>query len=137
MADYACALLIQDGMLLLGRRAPFRKTYADKWDVIGGKVEEGESLEDALIREPKEEIGIRPIANAAFDIVADVRLNPSSPPRYHYFLVTKWQGDPAICNHEHSDLRWFSFEDAAALPDLALPDYVDLFQRLSFAVSGP
>ncbi len=131
MTDYACALIIQDGKLLLGRRALYRKTYADKWDVIGGKVEPGENLEEALIRELGEEIGISPLNSSAFDVISDTGRDPKSPPKYHYFLVTRWQGTPSICNHEHSELQWFPFEEAAALPDLAIQEYAALFIRLS------
>lgn len=39
MNTYACALIVQDDKILLGRRAHFRATYVNFWDVIGGKIE--------------------------------------------------------------------------------------------------
>lgn len=51
MNTYACALIVQDNKILLGRRAHFRATYANCWDVIGGKVESGETPKPTLIRE--------------------------------------------------------------------------------------
>lgn len=136
MTDYACALILKEGRLLLGRRAPYRKTYPSKWDVVGGKVEAGEGFEAALTRELGEEIGITPLRPQFFESLADRHLDPAAPPLYHYYLVEDWQGTPAICNHEHSDLQWFPFAEAAALPDLALPEYADLFSRLSFTGAG-
>ena len=48
--------------------------------------------------------------------------------------MTQWQGGPpAIRNHEHSDLRWFTVEEACALPNLAIPDYPALFRGLGLA----
>lgn len=57
MPDYACAILLQRGRILLGLRVPHRRAYANKWDVLGGKVESGETVEMALAREPGAEIG--------------------------------------------------------------------------------
>ncbi len=34
-----------------------------------------------------------------------------------------------MTNHEHTELAWFSIEQACALPDLALVEYVDVFRR--------
>ena len=130
MADYACALIVRDDRLLLGRRARYRKTYPGRWDVIGGRVEQGESFEAALTRELSEEIGITPRNPAFHCTLADTHLSAAAPPLYHYYLVGDWQGSPAICNHEHTELQWFFFTQAAALPDLALPEYTSLFTRL-------
>ena len=41
MRHYACALLLRDGRILLGKRSPHRRAYANKWDVIGGLVAGG------------------------------------------------------------------------------------------------
>ena len=58
--DYACALLVRAGRLLLGLRAPERRLYPSRWDVLGGRVEPGETLAQALSRELGEELGIDP-----------------------------------------------------------------------------
>jgi 8-oxo-dGTP diphosphatase len=46
------------------------------------------------------------------------------------FLVDAWSGEPAISNDEHSELGWFTPSEAAALDDLAAPEYRDLFATL-------
>jgi 8-oxo-dGTP pyrophosphatase MutT (NUDIX family) len=52
------ALLVDEqGRLLLGLRSADKQSWPSHWDVIGGKVEPGESLEGALVRELQEEIG--------------------------------------------------------------------------------
>nr|WP_299505842.1 8-oxo-dGTP diphosphatase MutT [uncultured Rhizobium sp.] len=53
----ACALIDADGRVLLAQR-PEGKTMAGLWEFPGGKVEAGETPEQALIRELREEIGI-------------------------------------------------------------------------------
>jgi 8-oxo-dGTP diphosphatase len=54
-----CALIIRDGCVLLERRAPAGIKGLDMmWDLPGGKVENGESPRNALIREIREELGV-------------------------------------------------------------------------------
>ncbi|MTI18265.1 8-oxo-dGTP diphosphatase MutT [Rhodobacteraceae bacterium RKSG542] len=53
----ACALIDADGRILLAQR-PEGKSLAGFWEFPGGKVENGETLEDTLIRELSEELGI-------------------------------------------------------------------------------
>ncbi len=53
----ACALIDADGRILLAQR-PEGKNLAGLWEFPGGKVESGETPEDALIRELQEELGI-------------------------------------------------------------------------------
>ncbi len=131
MNHYACALLLRDGRLLLGRRAPHRKSYANRWDVIGGRVEEGENLAEALARELGEEIGITPTQWSPLRQIADSGPEARGDATYHMFAVTAWTGgEPRLANHEHTELAWFTVEDACALPDLALPAYRDLFRAL-------
>ena len=129
-SDYACALIVQEGKILLGQRAAFRKTYPGKWDVIGGKVETGESLETALVRECGEEIGIVPTDFTFAEALVDHALPVNSPPTYHFFLVTGWTGGaPRMVHHEHSDMRWFTAEEVTGLKGLAHADYPGILSR--------
>ncbi len=53
----AVALFIRDGRIYIQRRPP-NGLFAGMWEFPGGKVEEGESAADALVRECREELGV-------------------------------------------------------------------------------
>lgn len=52
------AALIRQGEKFMIFQRPEKKTRAFQWEFVGGKVEAGETLEEALIRECREEIGV-------------------------------------------------------------------------------
>jgi len=55
----ASGLLVDsDNRLLLGLRASWKRVAPARWDAIGGHVEDGESIEAALVREINEEVGV-------------------------------------------------------------------------------
>lgn len=131
MREVACALLVRDGRLLLGRRSPRRKSYPDCWDVIGGHLEAGESREQALVREVREEVGLTPTRSRQVGELPEPRPELYGSARLHFFAVTAWRGgEPALLGDEHTELRWFEVEAACALPDLAASGYHAIFRRL-------
>jgi 8-oxo-dGTP diphosphatase len=123
------ALLVRNGCVLLARRAPDRKAYPSLWSFLGGHVEPGETLEHALIRESREEIGITPIRFVAHGTIADPN-EVADPATYHMFLVTVWDGEPRLIGDEHTSLRWLAFDTAPNMKGLALEDYRPLLRAL-------
>jgi 8-oxo-dGTP diphosphatase len=113
-----------DDRVLLGLRAPSKKVWPCYWDTIGGHVERGESLENALIREVQEEVGVTP---TEFRLIAAVR--ERQPDLYgdalhHIYAVTNWRGgDPTNVCDEHTDLRWFSINEMRQLTNIVDLDY--------------
>jgi 8-oxo-dGTP diphosphatase len=128
-------LLLADGKVLLARRSSGRKAYPGLWSFPGGHVEVGENLEEALVREMREELGIVPIVFEALDLIADPNAPATNPATYHMYGVTRWQGEPIIRDNEHTELGWFQREIAARLPDLALEEYRPLL--LGLGASAP
>lgn len=57
MTQVVAALIRKDNKFMIFQR-PESKTRAFQWEFVGGKVEPGETLEEALIRECREEIGV-------------------------------------------------------------------------------
>jgi mutator protein MutT len=134
MKHIACAILLRDGCILLGRRTPQRRSYPDCWDLLGGHLEAGETPEQALIREVQEEAGVVPAHYKLLTTLADPDSARNGTARYHVFVVTGWTGgEPRMQGDEHSELRWIPIDEAARLPDLAIGAYRRLFLSLSSA----
>lgn len=55
----ACALIDPDGRILMCQR-PQGKAHAGLWEFPGGKIEVGETPEEAIVRELREELGVEP-----------------------------------------------------------------------------
>ena len=96
-------LLLDDGSFLLADR-PAGKPYAGYWEFPGGKIEPGESLEQALRRELREELGIE-IEHAPFwrSCLVDY---PHARVELQFCKVRRWRGDPRPC--EGQRLAWQS-----------------------------
>lgn len=120
----AVGVLVRDGQVLLVHRIPGRRWYPDCWDFVGGHIEAGESAQDAIRRECREEIGVditalEPIETAFEDPTIEM----------HGFVVTSWRGEPSNCApDEHDDLRWFGLDELAGLA-LADPGAVEVIRR--------
>ena len=111
----ATAALVRDGRVLLGHRHPQRRWYPDCCDLIGGHVEQGETAEEAVRRECREELGVEIEVAVPIDIgFSDPNLTMTA------FVVTRWRGEPTNAEpDEHDDLRWFTPEE---IDDLTLAD---------------
>jgi 8-oxo-dGTP diphosphatase len=121
----AGGMIVRDGRVLLGRRAAHRRVCPNTWDLIGGHLEPGESLEQALARELGEEIGITPTAFYRLAMI-DFTEEAGAPVHFHVFRVDAFDGEPRLLDDEHTQLRWFDLAEAADLPDLASPRYRSL-----------
>ena len=99
----ACALIDADNRVLLAQR-PEGKSMAGLWEFPGGKVEEGETPEVAVIRELHEELGITvpPSCLAPFVFASH------EYEKFHLlmplFLCRKWQGQ--VTPKENQQLTW-------------------------------
>jgi 8-oxo-dGTP diphosphatase len=115
MTVVAAALADADGRVLLQQRPPGR-AMADLWEFPGGKVEEGERPEAALVRELREELGI---AVAEADLVPACFASAPLGERHMIlllYLCRRWQREPRPL--DASALRW---EEPADMRALAMP----------------
>ncbi len=110
----ATALLVREGRVLLGKRTS-RIRFAGMWDAFGGHLEAGESPEEALRRELREELAIEITLARFLRVYEDVDPTSGQTFRHHLFLVTGWDGEPGIANEEHSEIRWCRPEEVSEL----------------------
>jgi 8-oxo-dGTP diphosphatase len=102
ITEVVAAVLTQpDGRVLLARRPP-DKVYAGYWEFPGGKVEPGETLQAALVRELHEELGV--VANPSCRWITRVFEYPHATVRLNFFRVFEWQGEPHP--HEGQVFSW-------------------------------
>jgi 8-oxo-dGTP diphosphatase len=124
----ACALIDAGGRILIAQR-PAGKSMAGLWEFPGGKIEPGESPEEAVIREMREELGVT---------IAAKDLNPfafasHAYPDFHLlmplFVCRVWAGAPHP--HEGQVIAWVSPTDLAnyPMPPADLP-LIPAFQKL-------
>lgn len=111
----AVALIDADGRVLLARR-PKGKSMAGLWEFPGGKVEQGETPEVALIRELKEELGIDTWASC----LAPLTFASHAYPDFHLlmplFACRRWHGTARP--NEGQELAWVR---AGHLKDYPMP----------------
>jgi 8-oxo-dGTP diphosphatase len=109
----AVALIDVDGRILLAQR-PEGKAMAGLWEFPGGKVEEGETPEQALIRELQEEIGIDTWASC----LAPLTFASHSYEEFHLlmplFACRKWEGAPR--GKEGQTLKWVRVNELRDYP---------------------
>jgi 8-oxo-dGTP diphosphatase len=109
----ACALIDPDTRILLARR-PEGKKMAGLWEFPGGKLDPGETPEQALIRELKEELDIDVAANC----LAPFTFASHEYARFHLlmplFLCRKWKGSPNP--REGQTLAWVRPDQLASYP---------------------
>jgi 8-oxo-dGTP diphosphatase len=99
----ACALVDPDRRVLIAQR-PEGKQFAGLWEFPGGKLEDGETPEEALIRELTEELGI----STKSACLAPLSFVSHTYENFHLlmplYVCRKWQGTPQA--REHAALKW-------------------------------
>ena len=109
----AVALIDVDGRVLLARR-PEGKSLAGLWEFPGGKVEEGETPEAALIRELREELGIETWNSC----LAPLTFASHGYEDFHLlmplFACRRWEGVPNP--REGQSLKWVRAADLRSYP---------------------
>ena len=103
MLDVVAALIWNEDKFLICQR-PATKARALMWEFVGGKVEKGETKEEALIRECKEELGIT--LNVGDIFMEVIHEYPDITIRLTLFNATIAAGIPQML--EHNDIKWIT-----------------------------
>ncbi|MEM7072092.1 MAG: (deoxy)nucleoside triphosphate pyrophosphohydrolase [Pseudomonadota bacterium] len=112
----AGALIDIDGRLLVAKRPP-GKEMAGQWEFPGGKIEPGETPEQALIRELQEELAVRTQTNCLAPVTFASHRYPASHVLVLLFVCRIWQGDARPLLGQ--SLRWLAINELNSLDLLA------------------
>ena len=123
MTDVVAALIWRGDRFLACQR-PANKARALLWEFVGGKVEPGETKEQALIRECREELDIELAVGELFMEV--VHEYPDLTVRLSLFNATIASGTPKKL--EHNDLRWITVSEIDELEFCPADD--EILERL-------
>ena len=111
----ACALVDADRRVLIAQR-PAGKPMAGLWEFPGGKVENGETPEDAVIRELEEELSVK----VTKPCLAPLSFTTHSYQEFHIlmplFICRRWEGIPVA--REAQAIKWVR---ANRLRDFPMP----------------
>ena len=104
MIRVAAGILSRDGRILICRRAG-QDAFAGKWEFPGGKLKEGESPQEALVRELEEELDIQ-VAGESLRWIETVRHAYANGPHVelHFFAVPRFEGEPV--NRSFGAMQW-------------------------------
>ena len=105
------AALIWEGDRFLACQRPAHKARGLLWEFVGGKVEPGETAEQALIRECREELDVTVAPRDVFMTV--IHEYPDLTVRLILFNAVIAAGTPKLL--EHNDLRWITVNEIDTL----------------------
>jgi len=117
VVEVAAAILLRQserGTEYLLAQRPEGKVYAGYWEFPGGKVEPGETLREALVREIQEELGVT--IDQAWPWLSCEFTYPHAKVRLKFFRATSWHGE--ISPIEHSGFVWVKIGDDAPVAPL-------------------
>ena len=109
----AIILMNEDGAVLLAQR-PEGKSMAGLWEFPGGKVEDGETPESALVRELEEELGIAVSEEALVPFTFVSYAYPDFHLLMPVYLCSVWEGEPT--SRERQQLAWVPVEELHDYP---------------------
>jgi len=103
VTEVVAALIWDDGRFLICQRPP-HKARGLLWEFVGGKVESGETMEQALVRECLEELDITvDVADVFMEVIHEY---PDLTVHLTLFNASIRHGEPKML--EHVDIRWIT-----------------------------
>lgn len=104
----ASGIILQNNKILLLQRSSYTQNYPGFWGCPGGRAEPGETAEQNVIREVKEE------CNLDFKPTEIIKTGIWQDRQFYRFLGT-WSGEIKVQELEVTDYNWFTYEQAQKL----------------------
>ena len=108
-----------------------KRTDNGMWCIPGGAMELGETIEDALRREVREETSLEISEPELFDVRANVHMVYPNGDEVYYtdivYVIEKYSGD-LDSDDESSELKWFGLNE---LPDNIMPTQIDYILKFA------
>lgn len=108
-----------DGRIFIQRRSPDRRLFPNTWDIVGGHVESGETLEEALYREVQEETGWR--VSVVIGVVGEYAYTGNDGiARVETDYLVRVDGDlarPQLEAGKHTEFRWLTESEIEVLDE--------------------
>jgi ADP-ribose pyrophosphatase YjhB (NUDIX family) len=104
--------VVEGGAVLLVRR--LNPPDAGRWGFPGGKIETGEPIHEAAVRELYEETGLRATAERIFTAVDVIDRDPQEVLHHHFILIAVLCRDPTgvlTPGSDAGDARWFQLDE--------------------------
>ncbi len=126
-----CAIIVENNKILTAKRSS-SMPHSGFWEFPGGKIEEGESSENCLMREIKEELN------------CEIHIHKKLPAFTHQHLDKHIELQPYVCSIangtpqplEHSEIRWLNTSELLYLnwlpADIAIAKFLKSFNEKSF-----
>ena len=132
----AKALVLYNNRVLIIRRSSYIETGAGEWDIPGGGMQFGETMQECLTREAKEETGL----NVRVERLLFATTRLVTPVRQIIILVylCHADSDEVMLSHEHTDYLWATPEQLKdRLSPSALAMYIEngVFDMLDNAMA--
>lgn len=109
------AVVIRDDRVLLVRRA--NPPDAGRWGFPGGKIDHGETLSQAALRELAEETGVSAKVLHVFTAVDAFDRSDEGALRRHFILIAvlcRWTGGHPVAGDDALEARWFRLDELSA-----------------------
>lgn len=108
----SCWIMNKKGEILLQKRTPNKRRNPNKWAKTGGQVDSGESVEEAIIREVKEELGIDISKKQIQAIGIYIKDDKNRRFAYNFIFIVDYKiEDYTLQEDEVSEVKYFTIEE--------------------------
>lgn len=118
---------LENPQRLLSARRKAPKSFAGSWEFPGGKVESDETVEEALVREIHEELGVEITIGNEIDNPAGGAWPVVNNWEMRVWLVEIADGEPSI-GREHDQIAWLDFDEVLSVdwlgPDVPIVEAI-------------